>query len=158
MENSSCMKILRTFVSFWMLCVENSQRKSEIHFAFIDFCTSNHQPLEARALLVHLNDTFAKLSQRIVPILINFSSFIGLLFAATRKTLSSFARKIANEKLFSNRNSRDKFSAREFSLNEHIQSLADWTENSLRKITGKRWCKFRFLRTSPDSLFVLRSP
>lgn len=120
------------------LCVEISQRKSKISFLVsrisLIFLTFHYQPLEARALLVHLRVTFTNFLQQIDRFSSILHFFLGFLFAATRKTFSPFARKIQNEKLFSNRDSRDEFSAREnlpspIHFNHYSQ-----TENSLKEI------------------------
>lgn len=107
-----------------------------IHFSFsFSFSTNNNlKKGHFDSPLLHFRETFAT----DCPNFINLSSFYGLVFAATHKTFSSFARKIENEKLFSNCDLRDQFfPEREFfpfHHNRHIESFSCCTENSLRKI------------------------
>lgn len=86
-----------------------------IHFSFsFSFSTNNNlKKGHFGSPLLHFCETFAT----DCPNFINLSSFYGLVFAATHKTFSSFARKIENEKLFSNCDLRDQFfPEREFSF------------------------------------------
>lgn len=111
---------------------ENKKFRDPFHWFSPNFFTNHLTHGTSGSLTRQLCDTF-------VSDCLNFLHFFPiflLAIAATWKTFSSFARKIENEKLFSNRAKRlEDFSRENFSRTYTREKLTSRTGNSLREIS-----------------------